>query len=281
MNVSDLCNPCSLPPPPSQAIKRRPPLELKKLIEKCTLLCQELGQYQTWTEKEVMLDLVSDTAHEILEALISMQPKRRKSLAGQQCHSCHTFETPEWRRGPDGARTLCNACGLHGNHCHTPNQAKRGKDPPYRVLAFDHTNPSEMINQTGRNDLGAYKHTTKEEKKKIVPVFLCGGKTYLSTVPSTPPAQAYQGAARSRLDGGGVPNTKRSNVKKHKQDPRPTRKDTKDANDRPPAAFNVALKPACRATQHPAMIMSTMATSRPFNEGSGFEVSFGSIIVDA
>ncbi|PKI84393.1 hypothetical protein MVES_001783 [Malassezia vespertilionis] len=22
-------------------------------------------------------------------------------------------DTPEWRRGPDGARTLCNACGLH------------------------------------------------------------------------------------------------------------------------------------------------------------------------
>ncbi|ORY91123.1 GATA zinc finger-domain-containing protein, partial [Syncephalastrum racemosum] len=28
------------------------------------------------------------------------------------CHSCHTTQTPEWRRGPDGARTLCNACGL-------------------------------------------------------------------------------------------------------------------------------------------------------------------------
>ncbi len=23
------------------------------------------------------------------------------------------MDTPEWRRGPDGARTLCNACGLH------------------------------------------------------------------------------------------------------------------------------------------------------------------------
>ncbi|CAG8476809.1 7766_t:CDS:2 [Paraglomus occultum] len=29
-----------------------------------------------------------------------------------RCHSCHISETPEWRRGPDGARTLCNACGL-------------------------------------------------------------------------------------------------------------------------------------------------------------------------
>lgn len=30
-----------------------------------------------------------------------------------RCHSCNRIDTPEWRRGPDGARTLCNACGLH------------------------------------------------------------------------------------------------------------------------------------------------------------------------
>jgi len=29
-----------------------------------------------------------------------------------RCHSCNRTETPEWRRGPDGPRTLCNACGL-------------------------------------------------------------------------------------------------------------------------------------------------------------------------
>ena len=40
--------------------------------------------------------------------------KRTRSTAGPGvCHSCSSTETPEWRRGPDGARTLCNACGLH------------------------------------------------------------------------------------------------------------------------------------------------------------------------
>ena len=28
------------------------------------------------------------------------------------CHQCGVQETPEWRRGPDGSHTLCNACGL-------------------------------------------------------------------------------------------------------------------------------------------------------------------------
>ena len=37
--------------------------------------------------------------------------KQRAAPPGR-CHSCNRAETPEWRRGPDGARTLCNACGL-------------------------------------------------------------------------------------------------------------------------------------------------------------------------
>jgi hypothetical protein len=42
--------------------------------------------------------------------------RRKRSRTGQppgRCHHCNTSETPEWRYGPDGARTLCNACGLH------------------------------------------------------------------------------------------------------------------------------------------------------------------------
>ncbi|KAG1196861.1 hypothetical protein G6F70_007105 [Rhizopus microsporus] len=39
--------------------------------------------------------------------------KHKQNVLGHKCHSCGTTETPEWRRGPDGARTLCNACGLH------------------------------------------------------------------------------------------------------------------------------------------------------------------------
>ena len=41
--------------------------------------------------------------------------KRRQGYATlpNRCHSCGRAETPEWRRGPDGAKTLCNSCGLH------------------------------------------------------------------------------------------------------------------------------------------------------------------------
>ena len=39
--------------------------------------------------------------------------RRGRTAPPGRCHSCNRAETPEWRRGPDGARTLCNACGLH------------------------------------------------------------------------------------------------------------------------------------------------------------------------
>jgi len=29
------------------------------------------------------------------------------------CRSCGETSTCEWRRGPDGFKSLCNACGIH------------------------------------------------------------------------------------------------------------------------------------------------------------------------
>ncbi|KAI7856931.1 hypothetical protein BDC45DRAFT_53287 [Circinella umbellata] len=60
------------------------------------------------------------------------QRKRRKRTVFQgRCHSCNISETPEWRRGPDGARTLCNACGLHYAKLERKRaaaEANKGKD---------------------------------------------------------------------------------------------------------------------------------------------------------
>jgi hypothetical protein len=46
---------------------------------------------------------------------MTTEVKKRRGRAAPpgRCHSCNRIDTPEWRRGPDGARTLCNACGLH------------------------------------------------------------------------------------------------------------------------------------------------------------------------
>ncbi|KAG2320143.1 hypothetical protein Bca52824_013356 [Brassica carinata] len=40
--------------------------------------------------------------------------KRRKisSKVARKCTHCETTETPQWREGPNGPKTLCNACGV-------------------------------------------------------------------------------------------------------------------------------------------------------------------------
>lgn len=57
------------------------------------------------------------------------ETKKRRGRAAPpgRCHSCNRAETPEWRRGPDGARTLCNACGLHYAKLTRKNQSDAGK----------------------------------------------------------------------------------------------------------------------------------------------------------
>eukprot|EP00210_Caulerpa_lentillifera_P006309 g6026.t1 len=48
----------------------------------------------------------------------SVTRRKRKPMTSSQssfsrrCNSCGVTKTPQWREGPDGPRTLCNACGV-------------------------------------------------------------------------------------------------------------------------------------------------------------------------
>jgi hypothetical protein len=44
---------------------------------------------------------------------VTVLSRKRVRASPGTCQSCGATETPEWRRGPEGPRTLCNACGLH------------------------------------------------------------------------------------------------------------------------------------------------------------------------
>ncbi|KAJ1966126.1 hypothetical protein GGI12_000275 [Dipsacomyces acuminosporus] len=126
--------------------------ELKEVTEKCKFLAQFATQYgpdQNKYNAQPSDDLVIDMARKAYEILMVfmtirrermstsvdndtmeyirkrrtvLSPARTKSRKRSKkadssqpntCRSCGISETPEWRRGPDGARTLCNACGLH------------------------------------------------------------------------------------------------------------------------------------------------------------------------
>lgn len=76
----------------------------------------------------------------------SFDAKKRRGKAAPpgRCHSCNRAETPEWRRGPDGARTLCNACGLHYAKLTRkvgPNKAANITGSNLRPKSIDDTRP--------------------------------------------------------------------------------------------------------------------------------------------
>jgi len=57
-----------------------------------------------------------DDMHSIVDRKPKRQRRRKNVYTARRnlhCHACGVTETPEWRRGPDGDHTLCNACGLH------------------------------------------------------------------------------------------------------------------------------------------------------------------------
>ncbi|KAH7351230.1 hypothetical protein BKA65DRAFT_583563 [Rhexocercosporidium sp. MPI-PUGE-AT-0058] len=77
------------------------------------------------------------------------ESKKRRGRAAPpgRCHSCNRAETPEWRRGPDGARTLCNACGLHYAKLTRKNTIKNSQGSngsQLRPLSKDGLSPRPM-----------------------------------------------------------------------------------------------------------------------------------------
>ncbi|KAE9375196.1 hypothetical protein N431DRAFT_334431, partial [Stipitochalara longipes BDJ] len=75
--------------------------------------------------------------------------KKRRGRAAPpgRCHSCNRAETPEWRRGPDGARTLCNACGLHYaklTRKNTMKQSQGSNGSSLRPKSMDEVSPRPL-----------------------------------------------------------------------------------------------------------------------------------------
>lgn len=62
----------------------------------------------SWTNKELINGRRSRTARRKRKPMTSPQP----SHISRRCNNCGVTKTPQWREGPDGPKTLCNACGV-------------------------------------------------------------------------------------------------------------------------------------------------------------------------
>lgn len=108
---------------PSPNPKRRPASSSRRLLESC-------GVFKRKTSSSDHLAVLGEAAvlSESAAGLLSTAAPRPKSAARKalgdkrernprrmRCQYCKTHQTPQWRSGPGGPRTLCNACGVRWN----------------------------------------------------------------------------------------------------------------------------------------------------------------------
>lgn len=60
--------------------------------------------------------------------------RKKISKSNLVCEICKTKETPEWRRGPNGPSTLCNACGIRYSNKKRKEKEAKMKGSIQRIL---------------------------------------------------------------------------------------------------------------------------------------------------
>ncbi|CAG8583997.1 9735_t:CDS:2, partial [Racocetra fulgida] len=139
--------------------------DMQKITEHCSLISQFAAQYgdyriqmnkfgqfspNTWTPNhgmspEAQVPEMINKAYEILSVLNNIksdlgQTTSKRAAPPGRCHSCNISETPEWRRGPDGARTLSLTAmhqqsiqpqpKIHRGNSVLPNSSTMTQPPP-------------------------------------------------------------------------------------------------------------------------------------------------------
>lgn len=53
-----------------------------------------------------------DDTSQLSDSIETKRSSLHESIAPRKCTHCEVTETPQWREGPKGPKTLCNACGV-------------------------------------------------------------------------------------------------------------------------------------------------------------------------
>ncbi|PWN50611.1 hypothetical protein IE53DRAFT_87207 [Violaceomyces palustris] len=84
----------------------------------------------------------------------------------KSCTGCGTSNSPEWRRGPTGHKTLCNACGLRYSRSLSRRPKKKGKDG--QIEYIEPTGDPSVVPKSrgggGGSLPGTHRKTSKKKK---------------------------------------------------------------------------------------------------------------------
>lgn len=88
-------------------------------------------------------------------------------VAGKRCAHCNTHTTPLWRNGPDGPKTLCNACGVRDNRRHA--KANRVQKPSAPKASKASKSNGKGGDKRKRGDAASPGRGGKKDAKKAKP----------------------------------------------------------------------------------------------------------------
>ncbi|KAF8071798.1 hypothetical protein FPV67DRAFT_1747001 [Lyophyllum atratum] len=123
-----------------------------------------------------------------------------------KCHSCNIRETPEWRRGPDGARTLCNACGLHYAKLQRKRDKQAGPNGEAPRIDMETLRASARAADVADKSHSRSKHNSRSQQSteptspletgKPLPQQHHQGSFQLAIMPPDPPSSASTDSGR-------------------------------------------------------------------------------------
>ncbi|KAJ3145598.1 blue light receptor [Geranomyces variabilis] len=128
----------------------------------------------------------------------SAKPARRKRKPPQTeelfCRQCGTTSSPEWRKGPAGPKTLCNACGL----AFSKKQRKISKAGSSSGGNVDAGSASASASASGQQAAAAAAGSAPAQQQSVSPADASSGS---GDGVGVPPASEQQTSARNLADG--------------------------------------------------------------------------------
>lgn len=81
----------------------------------------------------------------------SKEKVKQTPTIGRKCHHCGVDDTPQWRAGPNGPKTLCNACGVRYKSGRLVPEYRPANSPTFRsdMHSNSHRKVVEMRKQKG------------------------------------------------------------------------------------------------------------------------------------
>nr|XP_010933167.1 GATA transcription factor 1 [Elaeis guineensis] len=82
---------------------------------------------------------------------LSPAPVPREAKERRRCRHCETEDTPQWRAGPEGPKTLCNACGVRYKSGRLVPEYRPAASPTFSAAI--HSNSHRQVMEMRRRNL--------------------------------------------------------------------------------------------------------------------------------